>query len=81
MKIKIEKNIPIPGEHSARIKYPFEQMKKGDSFLIRVWGGKKPKFKARNLSQSAINFCRIHKLNWKFTYRIIGNGVRIWRIK
>jgi len=79
MKIIIEENIPIPGEHSARIKYPFERMKKGSSFIIK--GGKKPKFKARNLSQSAINFCRMHKLKWKFTYRIIGKNVRIWRIK
>jgi hypothetical protein len=59
-------------------------MKKvGASFIIK--GGEKPKFKARNLHQSAINFCRIYKLKWKFTYRIIGKGkikkIRIWRIK
>lgn len=84
MKIKIEYGIPIPNEHASRIKYPFEDMQKvGASFTIK--GGAKPKFKARNLHESARNFCRINKLKWKFTYRIIGKGkikkVRIWRIK
>ena len=90
MNIKIEYNIPVPNEHASRIKYAhlFEQMekptnKKVASFTIR--GGKKPKFKARNLHQSAVNFCKLNKLDWKFTYRIIGHGkikrIRIWRVK
>lgn len=90
MNIKIEYNIPIPNEHASRIKYGylFERMKKPTkkskaSFVIK--GGKKPKFTARNLNQSAANFCKLNKLNWKFTYRIVGYGkrkkIRIWRIK
>lgn len=90
MKIKIEYNIPIPDEHASRIKYAylFESMKEPNknkiaSFIINA--GNKPKFKARNLHQSAVNFCRLNKLSWKFTYRIIGQGkrkkIRIWRIK
>lgn len=93
MKIKVEYNIPIPNEHASRIKYAhlFEKMekpekptrKKNASFVIKA--GSKPKFTARNLYQSAVNFCRLNKLNWKFTYRIRGYGkrkkIRIWRIK
>lgn len=90
MNIKIDHSIPVPNEHASRIKYAylFEQMeapakKRIDSFMIPA--GKKPKFKARNLHQSAVNFCRLNKLKWKFTYRIIGRGkikrIRIWRVK
>lgn len=90
MKIKIEYHIPVPNEHASRIKYGylFENMQKPTkekvaSFCIRA--GNKPKFTARNLCQSAYNFCKLNKLDWKFTYRIIGYGnkkkVRIWRIK
>jgi hypothetical protein len=89
-KIKIEYNIPVPNEHASRIKYAylFENMEKPTkkrvaSFIIKA--GDKPKFKARNLYQSAVNFCRLNKLDWKFTYRITGYGkrkkIRIWRIK
>lgn len=90
MNIKIEYNIPVPNEHASRVKYAhlFEAMEKPTkdrvaSFTIR--GGAKPKFRARNLHQSAKVFCKLNKLDWKFTYRIIGNGkikkIRIWRIK
>lgn len=90
MYIKIDHNIPIPNEHASRIKYAhlFEQMeaptkKRIDSFMIPA--GKKPKFTARNLHQSAVNFCRLNKLKWKFRYRIMGRGkikkIRIWRVK
>jgi hypothetical protein len=90
MNIKIEYNIPVPNRHASRIKYAhlFENMKapakhKVASFIIPA--GKKPKFKARNLYQSAVNFCRLNKLDWKFQYQITGRGkikkIRIWRIK
>lgn len=91
-KIRIEYNIPIPNEHASRIKYAhlFEQMKapskdkkKIASFVIKA--GTKPKFRARNLNQSAALFCKLNNLNWKFSYRIKGLGkrktIRIWRIK
>lgn len=82
IKIKIEKNIPIPKGIGRRVKdYPFADMVKGDSFLIKVQQRTKRKFKARNLTQSAVNFCRINNKNWKFSYRITDDGVRIWRIK
>lgn len=90
MNIKIEYNIPVPNEHASRIKYAhlFENMEKPTKNKVASFSipaGKKPKFRARNLHQSAVNFCGLSKLDWKFTYRIIGRGkikkIRIWRIK
>jgi len=72
--MKIEKNIPTPETlgGGARKKYPFDEMKIGDSIFIEgqvIQGG---------AFSSARYFEK--KLGIKFTARSVDGGVRIWRI-
>ena len=71
--IKIEKNVPIPQQ---REKYPFRDMKVGESFYYD--NGTSP-------YQCLYNACRMfshkQKGDWKFTVRKEGEGARIWRTK
>lgn len=71
--VKIEKGIPIPlrGQYS---KYPFGQMKIGDSFLIEE------KHVASKVSQAAAQFARRAKKPLKFAVRHTPDGHRCWRI-
>lgn len=69
IKMKIEKNIPIP---PRQCRYPeLVQMEIGDSILI-----KEPRGSVQN------TVCRIGKrLGVKFTTRQMNHGVRVWRVK
>ena len=74
MTIKIERNVPIPKNNSGGTpyKYPWVELKVGDSFLapnitVNVIGGsKRPAEK---------------KTGFKFVCRTVNGGVRVWRIK
>ena len=74
MKIKIDKNIPIPHKHYlCECKYPFNKLKIGDSFIV-------PKtVKDASIRTSATQFGKRH--NMKFITRTVENGLRIWRTK
>lgn len=68
---KIEKNVPLPGGRPCR--FPFPEMRKGDSFLA-------PKKDGRYLRAYASLYGKRH--NVSFTVRSDGNGsLRCWRIK
>ncbi len=67
MKIKIEKNIPIPSKGDS--KYPFKEMKKGDSFL----GPNTPSFRTTG-------YISARKLKFKIRFKKEGDMVRVWRI-
>ena len=74
--MEIEKGIPIP--YIARVdgmKYPFEKMKVGDSFLVP------PETKYETVRYSFYRFIHRKNLNWKFTVRKTPEGHRCWRIK
>lgn len=76
---KIAKNIPLPQRMTAKKnKYPFSEMKKGDSFLF-------DKYTQRGMAiicQHANYFCKSRKPKWKFCTRKTDNGmIRVWRIK
>lgn len=70
-KFKIEKNVPIPSR-AGRSKYPFEQMDKGDSFLIAATD-KKAVASARSSVYSAAA-----KRKLKVVTRIEEKGLRVW---
>lgn len=77
---KISKGIPIPPIESTphmygnvRRKYPFAEMKVGDSFEVKI--------ASHNLSAAARSFARRNNLHWKFTVRQFMFYSRIWRIK
>ena len=68
---EIDKGIPIPPKHH-RSKYPFAQMKPGDSFFVP--GGK------RSTISSAVKDRRKNNPGEEWTYRTKDNGVRVWRV-
>lgn len=73
--IKIDKKIKMPTpEKGRKAKYPWSEMKIGDSFFIE--GGKKGKLLAAGSSWAKRNKRKI-----KFSIRSINGGTRIWRIK
>lgn len=81
MNYKIEKNIPVPKKRTGGVvKYPFSEMKVGDSFLADKNYSRK--LMAR-YSNAARNYARQSKENnhFKFTIRKTEEGIRIWRIK
>ena len=71
--IKIEKNVPIP---SHRGKYPFRDMKVGESFYYDNGTSN-----YQCLYNASRIFCIREKIDWKFTVRKEGEGARIWRTK
>jgi hypothetical protein len=79
--ITIDKNVPIPervwGKNGRVSKYPFRDMKLGDSFFI-------PRTTSARFTP---NICQFKKLNPKFNFTVRTvvekkvPGVRVWRIK
>lgn len=74
-KFKIEKNVPPPAPRCYLGKYPFKDMKVGDSFFV-------PEGSNHNLAsmrQKAYLAGKHHGM--KFSTRYADGGVRVWRIK
>ena len=76
MKIKIDKNVPVPVStgKGRQGKYPWSQMKVGDSILLdcKTIGG---------ASSCIYTYISRHKLSWKYAVRKERNKFRVWRIK
>jgi hypothetical protein len=66
--IKVDKNIPLPTNVSS--KYPFKEMKVGDSFLIT----------GKTSSQVSYLMNEAKKHGYKCISRTIDGGCRVWRI-
>ncbi len=79
---EIEKGVPLPeGAGKERQKYPFGEMRPGDSFFVP--GGATVNAHGNKSAYSAAsNYGRAH--GWKFSARTVTEngvkGVRIWRI-
>ena len=69
---EIVSHVPVP---SPRMKYPFDGMKVGDSFLIHCTEDEKKK-RAASVRNAAGR-----KPEWVFTVRVVDEGVRVWRIE
>lgn len=76
MKYAIEKNIAIPGISGPQ-KYPFREMKVGDSFIINDYS----RLSMQKAGNAARNFAKKAGLNIKFCSRKEGDKIRIFRIK
>lgn len=69
MRFKIESNVPVPnGAVRRKTKYPFRQMKIGDSFEFDIK-------ELRKVTSAAYG---THRRDPDFNYTIAGN--RIWKI-
>lgn len=84
--IKIEKNVPLPNRFNSkkgrRRKYPFPDMKKGDSFKVRAKPGKVQSVQS-SIGKSASEWKKSSgNLKVKFaTSKVSPAIVRCWRIK
>ncbi len=67
---EVEKNIPIP--ERVRMKYPWEQLGIGDSFLI-------PDAIVDSVRSGLYSCARNMKI--KVTLKTVDGGMRVWRIK
>lgn len=81
-KIVIEAGIPIkspPGTTSRRVtRYPLDEMKVGDSFILSC---DRPEVnKTRNRLSSSIRIQRLAH-GRKYVTRAVDGGVRVWRVK
>ena len=70
---KVEKGIPFP---RVRLRYPFREMKVGDSFFMPCADEEKRRI-ARRLSSTTSN----PKNGGRFTVRRVEGGVRVWKIE
>jgi hypothetical protein len=70
--IKIDKNIPYKG---SKVEYPFELMKKGDSFLLP------DDSKLPNCRMMASKFSQKKDKTIKFSIIKTSEGYRCWRVK
>jgi len=80
----IEPNVPLPniprGAPSSPIRYPWTDMKIGDSFFIPLVG--KTLISIRSGLQIDLKkYCTQTGVKIKITTRSIDNGIRVWRIK
>ncbi len=73
----IERNIPLPVRpRRPWSKYPFRDLKVGESFLVPCtrWDSDK--------AMNSLTSCRANmqrKTGFKFALRKTGNGIRVWR--
>lgn len=69
-KFKLDKNMTLPDKKTL---YPFAEMAKGDSFLVRESDS------YNRVRSAATTYGSRH--GKKFSCRITKDGLRIWRIK
>jgi hypothetical protein len=69
--IKIESNIPAPATIRRR-KYPFDEMKVGDSFYV---SGRRP------VEIGGSKLMATKRTGFEFACRTEGDGARVWRVK
>ncbi len=81
MKIyEIEQNVEIPEVHS-KIKYPWPDMKVGDSVLINAEEGEMLYKLKRKIGLSARYYGEKTGKKFKAMIDYDGNGIRVWRIE
>lgn len=75
----MEKDIPIPESANGRKNlYPFSSMDVGDSFAVPFEAVEKSKIRSR-VTASCTSYAKAAGV--KFSTRVIGNLLRVWRVK
>lgn len=76
---KIEKGIPIPTH--KKIKYPFDEMEVGDSFLIECINDPRKKKHIQSYVASVLNrYNKQEQKTMKIKTRREKEGLRVWRV-
>lgn len=84
MSFRIEKGIDVPAPQlgSGQRKYPFPDMKPGESFLVPVRDPAERRIRAKSIMVAARRWVlRQPEPRPRFTGRQVAEGVRIWRIE
>lgn len=76
MNYVIETNVPCPSPRGrgSKPKYPFAEMKVGDSFLATD-------STAKQVGMAAVCWAKHHKNGFKFSCRTLPDGARCWRVE
>ena len=77
----VEKDVPVPPPESSggpEVKYPWNYMEPGDSFLVPCAAEERGRV-SRNLSNCARKYRINVVMGRKFTIRRVDDGVRVWR--
>ena len=74
----VERNVPAPGINrpSRATKYPFPQLKVGDSFFVPHDNNNRAIPRVRS---AASLWAKYHNL--KLVTRTVDGGIRVWRVK
>lgn len=73
--VDIDKGVPVPEGAGRKGKYPWKDMKVGDS----IYGGEG--HTRASLLASATGWATRNNPTWRFTSRKDGAGYRIWRVE
>lgn len=71
MNIKVERGIPMPAKNKSITKYPWDDMKVGDSFAVN---------KGTNARQLCIQ-ASMTRTPKQFESRVVKGEARVWRTK
>ena len=77
---KIEKNVKVPTVHS-RFKFPWAEMKVGDSVFIETENGQTLFALKRKVGPSARYYGNVAGKKFKTLMARDKNGVRVWRLE
>lgn len=83
MSFMIESQIPLPPLHNNSVgKYPFDDMKVDDSFLVPCEGSPADRAAVLNRIRQAARAWRRRRGNnaHRFNCRSLSHGVRCWRV-
>jgi hypothetical protein len=78
---QIESGVEIPPQAQPlrKMKYPFNQLNVGDSFVFPVGPDEDREAVQNRLQSAAANWGRSREM--RFVTRRIGSGIRVWRIR
>ena len=78
---RVDKGVPIPSTGRGRkCKYPWAEMKNGDSFAVPV-GDLQPSVVVKRLSVSGIRWCQRNRPDLECVVARVGDRVRVWLVK
>ena len=77
----IDKEVPMPASPHSRVtpKYPFDDMEKGDSFLVE-WEEDVRDGIIKTRLYAAVSRANKRLEGRKFSQRTVQEGVRVWRV-
>lgn len=76
---EIESNVPFPA-NARKTKYPWAEMKVGDSFFVPVTDDAETRTTAQSLRSASRHFAHRHNNGHVFKTCHVAGGLRTWRV-